>query len=52
MGGWVVGGKIKNEDQLSLAEALVEADLGKKTKLNMIYYYITLNVALFPMLVH
>ena len=29
MGGWVVGGgKIKNKDQLSLAEARVEAELG------------------------
>ena len=29
-GGWVGGGKIKNKDQLSLAEARVEAELGKK----------------------
>ena len=27
--GWVGGGKIKNKDQLSLAEARVEAELGK-----------------------
>ena len=30
-GGWVGGGKIKNKDQLSQAEAEVEAELGKKT---------------------
>ena len=29
-GGWVGGGKIKNKDQLSLAEARVEAELGNK----------------------
>ena len=28
-GGWVGGGKIKNKDQLCLAEARVEAELGK-----------------------
>ena len=32
MGGWVGGGKIKNKDQLSLAEARVEAELGKKNQ--------------------
>ena len=29
-GWWVGGGKIKNKDQLSLAEARVEAELGNK----------------------
>ena len=33
MGGWVGGGKIKNKDQLSLAEARVEAELGKTDKI-------------------
>ena len=31
-GGWVGGGKIKNKDQLSLAEARVEAELGNKER--------------------
>ena len=30
MGVWVCGGKIKNKDQLNLAEAEVEAELGKR----------------------
>ena len=38
MGGgwWVGGGKIKNKDQLSLAEARVEAELGKIFRMTLV----------------